>query len=53
MPRVLLTVLILAIAMALYLAGASGPSVALLVLGGTFEAWFWVRAWRGLGSRAG
>jgi hypothetical protein len=52
MPRVLLTVLVLLAAMASYLAGAQGASVALLVLGGVLETWFWVRAWRGSDARS-
>ena len=53
MPRITVTVLILLVAMALYVAGWSAPSLALLVLGGAFEAWFWLRALRGPGARSG
>jgi hypothetical protein len=41
------TVLILVLAMALYAGGWSKPSMALLLLGGAAELWFWVRAVRG------
>ncbi|MCZ8158482.1 MAG: hypothetical protein O9256_01070 [Rhizobiaceae bacterium] len=41
------TVLILVLAMALYAGGLSKPSMALLLLGGAAELWFWVRAVRG------
>jgi purine-cytosine permease-like protein len=52
MPRVLFTLLILLAAMASYLAGAQGASLALLLLGGVLEGWFWVRAWRGGDARS-
>ena len=43
----LMTVLILVLALALYAAGLSAPSLVLVAIGGAAELWFWVRAIRG------
>jgi hypothetical protein len=43
----IVTVLILVLAVALYAGGWSKSSVALLLMGGAAELWFWVRAIRG------
>jgi hypothetical protein len=46
MKHWMVTILILAIALACYSVGLSGPVVPLIVLGGAFELWFWIRALR-------
>lgn len=52
MKRHLITAVILLAAVAMYALGMSGGGLALLLAGGAFELWFWVRALGGSGSQA-
>jgi hypothetical protein len=46
MTRHLITAAILLAAVAMYALGMSGGGFALLLAGGAFELWFWIRAFR-------